>query len=146
MSRADAVSRSTPNGFDVSFFTASISETISSGDMVEAPRHPNPPASDTAATRREYETPPMPASITGCSTSRTSVRRVRKGMADNVDTVLGGGPRERRWSRLPWHLCPRRRVPRWVRRALIAVISVLGVAVVVVGAWAVDLRVHRDKV
>ena len=36
-----------------------------------------PPASLTAATRRWYDTPPMPASITGCSMSSSSVRRVR---------------------------------------------------------------------
>ena len=38
-----------------------------------------PPASDTAATSWWYDTPPMPASITGCSMSRSSVRRVRMG-------------------------------------------------------------------
>ena len=38
--------------------------------MVEAPRQPNPPASETAATSRGYDTPPMPASMTGCSMSR----------------------------------------------------------------------------
>ena len=40
---------------------------------------PNPPASETAAASVWYETPPIPASITGCSISRTSVRRVRMG-------------------------------------------------------------------
>ena len=46
-------------------------------DWAMAPMQPKPPASDTAATRRWYHTPPMPASITGCSTCRASVRRVR---------------------------------------------------------------------
>ena len=32
---------------------------------------------DTAATRRWYDTPPIPASITGCSMSSSSVSRVR---------------------------------------------------------------------
>ena len=72
-----AVRRSTPNGLSVSVRTVAISSTISSCRMVEAPRQPKPPASDTAATRRWYETPPMPASITGCSMSRISVSRVR---------------------------------------------------------------------
>src|SRR5688500_10035161 len=45
--------------------------------MVDAPNVPMPPASLTAATRRWYDTPPIPASITGCSTSSTSVSRVR---------------------------------------------------------------------
>ena len=71
-----AVSRSTPSGLSVSAFAARISATISSPDIVDAPKHPNPPASDTAATSAEYETPPMPASITGCSMPRTSVSRV----------------------------------------------------------------------
>ncbi len=61
----------------VSAFTASISSTMRSVPIVDAPRHPKPPASDTAATTWWYDTPPMPASITGCSTSRTSVNRVR---------------------------------------------------------------------
>ncbi len=72
-----AVSRSTPNGLSVAAFTARISSTISSWFMAEAPRHPNPPASDTAATSVWYETPPMPASITGCSICSASVSRVR---------------------------------------------------------------------
>ena len=42
----------------------------------DAPRHPKPPASDTAATSRWYDTPPMPASITGCSMPSMSVSRV----------------------------------------------------------------------
>ena len=50
-----------------------------------APRQPNPPASDTAATSRWYDTPPIPASITGCSIWRSSVSRVRTG------SRLGGG-------------------------------------------------------
>ena len=37
---------------------------------------PKPPASDTAATSRWYETPPIPASITGCSIPSISVSRV----------------------------------------------------------------------
>ncbi len=45
-----AVSRSTPNGLSVPSRTAAISATIRSGLMVEAPRHPNPPASETAVT------------------------------------------------------------------------------------------------
>src|SRR5829696_6565584 len=72
-----AVSRSTPKGRSVDSRTRRISSTSWSLDMVEAPRQPKPPASDTAATRAEYETPPMPASITGCSTPSSSVRRVR---------------------------------------------------------------------
>ena len=47
--------------------------------MVPAPRQPKPPASDTAVTNSEYETPPMPASMMGCSTPSSSVRRVRMG-------------------------------------------------------------------
>ncbi len=53
MSRADAVSRSTPKGLSVMALTASISRTISSACIVDAPRHPKPPASETAATSRE---------------------------------------------------------------------------------------------
>ena len=79
MSPGAAVSRSTPKGFDVSSRTLAISSRIWSGAMVDAPMHPKPPASLTAATRRWYDTPPIPASITGCSTCRTSVRRVRMG-------------------------------------------------------------------
>ncbi len=45
-----AVSRSTPNGRSVAARTAAISATIRSLLMVEAPRHPKPPASDTAVT------------------------------------------------------------------------------------------------
>ena len=47
-----AVRRSTPNGLLVAAFTARISSTISSWLMADAPRQPNPPASDTAATSR----------------------------------------------------------------------------------------------
>jgi hypothetical protein len=79
MSWGAAVSRSTPNGLAVSSRTLAISSTIWSCAMVDAPMQPNPPASLTAATSRWYETPPMPASITGCSTSSTSVSRVRMG-------------------------------------------------------------------
>ena len=52
MSPGIAVRRSTPKGLSVSRRTAAISSTIWWVDMVEAPRHPNPPASETAATRR----------------------------------------------------------------------------------------------
>ena len=45
-----AVSRSTPNGLSVADLTSAISATIRSVLMVEAPRHPKPPASDTAVT------------------------------------------------------------------------------------------------
>ena len=66
--------------------------------MVEAPRQPKPPASETAAARRWYETPPMPASITGCSISSRSVRRVRMGAhrigARGEARHLPGGTRE----------------------------------------------------
>jgi hypothetical protein len=72
-----AVSRSTPKGLAVAWRTAAISDLISSWPMAEAPMQPKPPASDTAATSVEYETPPMPASITGRSICRASVRRVR---------------------------------------------------------------------
>jgi hypothetical protein len=59
-----AVSRSTPNGLDVSSLTLAISSG-SSSPIVDAPSVPMPPASLTAATRAWYDTPPMPASITG---------------------------------------------------------------------------------
>ncbi len=52
MSWGAAVSRSTPNGLSVSAAVAAISRTISSWSMVEAPRQPKPPASDTAAATR----------------------------------------------------------------------------------------------
>ena len=81
MSCGAAVSRSTPNGLSVSARVAAISAVMWSWPMVEAPRHPNPPASDTAAANRLYDTPPMPASITGCSIWRASVSRVRNVMA-----------------------------------------------------------------
>ena len=45
-----AVSRSTPNGLSVAAPTSAISSTIRSLLMVEAPRQPNPPASETAVT------------------------------------------------------------------------------------------------
>ncbi len=70
------MSRSTPNGLDVAPATAAISARISSSPIVDAPRHPKPPASLTAVTSRWYDTPPMPASITGCSIWSASVRRV----------------------------------------------------------------------
>ena len=47
------------------------------GRIVEAPSVPIPPASLTAATSRWYDTPPIPASMTGCSMSSSSVSRVR---------------------------------------------------------------------
>ncbi len=46
-----AVSRSTPKGRSMAAPTRAISSTICSLLMVEAPRHPNPPASETAMTR-----------------------------------------------------------------------------------------------
>ncbi len=45
-----AVSRSTPKGLSVADRTAAISATIRSVLMVEAPRQPKPPASETAVT------------------------------------------------------------------------------------------------
>ena len=72
-----AVSRSTPNGLAVSSRTLAISSGSSSARIVEAPSVPMPPASLTAATRRWYDTPPIPASMTGCSMSSSSVSRVR---------------------------------------------------------------------
>ncbi len=45
--------------------------------IVAAPSVPKPPASETAATRRAKETPPIPASMTGCSMPSMSVSRVR---------------------------------------------------------------------
>ena len=71
-----AVSRSTPNGLDVSSRTLAISSARPS-PIVEAPSVPMPPASLTAATSWWYDTPPMPASMTGCSMSSSSVSRVR---------------------------------------------------------------------
>ena len=50
MSPGMAVSRSTPNGLAVSSRTRSISDTMRSWLIVEAPMQPNPPASLTAAT------------------------------------------------------------------------------------------------
>ena len=47
-----AVSRSTPKGLSVAWRTSRISSASCSAVIVEAPKHPNPPASDTAATRR----------------------------------------------------------------------------------------------
>ena len=77
MRSGSAASRSTPNGAAVSSRTCCISELSSSVDMVAAPNVPKPPASDTAATRRAKETPPIPASMTGCSMPSISVSRVR---------------------------------------------------------------------
>jgi len=51
MSPGAAVSRSTPNGLSVSVRTLAISSTILSMPIVDAPMHPKPPASLTAATR-----------------------------------------------------------------------------------------------
>ncbi len=65
---------------------ARICSTISSLPMVDAPKQPKPPASDTAATSGAYDTPPMPASITGCSIPNTSVSRVCM-----VQALLGSG-------------------------------------------------------
>jgi hypothetical protein len=48
-----AVRRSTPKGLDVADRTAAISSTIRLSFMVDAPRQPKPPASDTAVTRPE---------------------------------------------------------------------------------------------
>ena len=87
-----AVRRSTPNGRSVSSRTATISDTMVAGDIVDAPRQPKPPASETAATRAWYETPPMPASMTGCSIPRISVSLVR-----NSSSCGPVGP----WSRCP---------------------------------------------
>ena len=91
MSPGMAVSRSTPNGLSVALRTAAISATIRSVPMVEAPRQPKPPASDTAVTSGAYDTPPMPASITGCSIPRTSVSRVF--MASPPSDAVGRLPR-----------------------------------------------------
>jgi hypothetical protein len=44
-----AVSRSTPKGLSVAAAVRAISSTITSSDIVEAPRQPKPPALDTAA-------------------------------------------------------------------------------------------------
>ena len=71
-----AVRRSTPKGLSVAAATAAISDTMRSLLMVEAPRHPKPPASDTAVTRGAYETPPMPANMTGCWMPSISVNLV----------------------------------------------------------------------
>ena len=46
-----AVRRSTPKGLSVPFRTSAISATMRSLLMVEAPRQPKPPASETATTR-----------------------------------------------------------------------------------------------
>ena len=46
----NAVSKSTPNGFDVNVLSAVISSASSPSRIVEAPNVPIPPASLTAAT------------------------------------------------------------------------------------------------
>ncbi len=74
-----AVRRSTAKGLSVAARTAAISAAMVALFMVPAPRQPKPPASETAATSSEYETPPMPANMTGYSTPSSSVRRVRMG-------------------------------------------------------------------
>ena len=50
MSPGAAVSRSTPKGLEVAARTLSISSTITSWPMADAPRQPKPPASLTAVT------------------------------------------------------------------------------------------------
>ena len=72
----EAVRRSTPNGLLVMVRTRAISDSSNSVVMVAAPKVPMPPASETAATRSPYDTPPMPASMTGSSMLSISVRRV----------------------------------------------------------------------
>ncbi len=72
-----AASRSTPNGASVSRRTAAISWIICSDSIAAAPSVPIPPASLTAATSRWYDTPPIPANITGCSIRSRSVNLVR---------------------------------------------------------------------
>src|SRR3974390_556866 len=76
MRAGTAARRSTPNGFVVSLRPALTSDTGALDPIVAAPRVPKPPASETAATTVWYETPPMPASITGCSMPSISVSRV----------------------------------------------------------------------
>ncbi len=51
MSCGAAVSRSTPNGLAVDARVAAISSFICPWLIVDAPRQPKPPASDTAAAR-----------------------------------------------------------------------------------------------
>ena len=48
-----AVRRSTPKGLSVARRTAAISSAIFSSPMVDAPRHPKPPAAETAAASAE---------------------------------------------------------------------------------------------
>ncbi len=48
-----AVRRSTPKGLSVAWRTAAISSAIFSSPMVDAPRHPKPPAAETAAASAE---------------------------------------------------------------------------------------------
>ena len=78
-----AVSRSTPKGLSVS---GADRGDLVDHDVVAAHGRGAQAAeaaglADTAATRRWYETPPMPANITGCSMPSVSVRRVRMGAA-----------------------------------------------------------------
>src|SRR3954452_24270724 len=87
-----AARRSTPKGLSVSLRTPSISSSSCSDDIVAAPRVPNPPASDTAATTRWYETPPIPASMTGCSMPSISVSRVRMRQV-SISLTAVGNPR-----------------------------------------------------
>ena len=95
-----AVRRSTPKGLSVAWRTAAISAAIFSSPMVDAPRQPKPPASETAAANSEYETPPMPANMTGCSIPSSSVRRVRMVLWPSLISFLHGlTPRIRRGDR-----------------------------------------------
>src|SRR3954454_21159828 len=97
--------------------------------MVDAPSVPKPPASDTAAARRWYDTPPMPASITGCSTPSISVKRVRMPM------TLVTPHSARSLSTMP-------------KGRVIGLVALGAVAVAAIGlviAWAVDERAHDDR-
>jgi hypothetical protein len=71
---------------DVRARVAAISWASWALDIVEAPRQPYPPAFETAAASALYETPPMPASMTGCSMPRRSVSRVFM----KIQTTHGG--------------------------------------------------------
>ena len=68
-------------GTEAGGHTGTIATMALVPQIVDAPSVPIPPASLTAATRRWYETPPMPANSTGCSMPSVSVRRVRMGAA-----------------------------------------------------------------
>ena len=50
------------------------------------------------------------------------------------------------WSQQGARLCHRRTVPRWLRRCCYALVAVLGLAIVVVGAWALDLNAYEGRV